>query len=130
MNREAIESFVDEIRDDMPKLRRAFAIMHACLDDRDATVEAHRLIHSLKGTAGLVGVSTLSQIAGLQEQLLEKLVDGRLIISPVQANGSKKPNSRGQALRNFEIGRLTILPINKDDFRPIPKFRRDRKSVV
>ena len=78
MNREAIESFVDEIRDDMPKLRRAFAIMHACLDDRDATVEAHRLTHSLKGTAGLVGVSTLSQIAGLQEQLLDKLVDGRL----------------------------------------------------
>ena len=78
MNREAIESFVDEIRDDMPKLRLAFAIMHACLDDRDATLEAHRLTHSLKGTAALVGVGTLSQIAGLQEQLLEKLVDGRL----------------------------------------------------
>ncbi len=80
MNREAIESFVDEIRDDLPKLRRAFAIMHACLDDRDASVEAHRLTHSLKGTAGLVGVGTLSQIAGLQEQLLEKLVDGRMIM--------------------------------------------------
>ena len=78
MNREAIESFVDEIRDDMPKLRRAFAIMHACVDDRDAACEAHRLTHSLKGTAGLVGVGTLSQIAGLQEQLLDKLVDGRL----------------------------------------------------
>ena len=78
MNREAIESFVDEIRDDMPKLRRAFAIMHACLDDRDATIEAHRLTHSLKGTAGLVGVGTLSRIADRQEQLLERLLDGRL----------------------------------------------------
>ncbi len=81
MNREAIESFVDEIRDDLPKLRRAFAIMHACPDDRDASREAHRLTHSLKGTAALVGVGSLSQIADQQEQLLERLVDGRLIMS-------------------------------------------------
>lgn len=78
MSREAIESFVDEIRDDLPKLRRAFAIMHACLDDHDAMVEARRLTHSLKGTAALVHVDTLSQIADQQEQLLERLVDGRL----------------------------------------------------
>ena len=36
MSREAIESFVDEIRDDLPRLRRAFAIMHAWPDDHDA----------------------------------------------------------------------------------------------
>ncbi|MBC7820497.1 MAG: Hpt domain-containing protein [Planctomycetaceae bacterium] len=80
MSREAIESFVDEIRDDLPKLRRAFAIMHACLDDRAAFVEAHRLTHSLKGTAALVGVGILSQIADQQEQLLERLIDGRLMM--------------------------------------------------
>ncbi|MFM9964161.1 MAG: response regulator [Planctomycetaceae bacterium] len=78
MSREAIESFVDEIRDELPRMRRAFAIMHACLDDREALFEAHRLTHSIKGTAALVRVMTLSRIADLQEQLLERIMDGRL----------------------------------------------------
>jgi chemosensory pili system protein ChpA (sensor histidine kinase/response regulator) len=77
MSREAIESFVEEIRDALPKLRRAFAVMHACPDDPDAPVEAHRLTHSIKGTAALVGLAKLSQIADQQEQLLERVLDGR-----------------------------------------------------
>ena len=77
MSREAIESFVDEIRDDLPRLRRAFAIMHAWPDDHVALQEAHRLTHSIKGTAALVGVHTLSEIAERQEALLEQLMAGR-----------------------------------------------------
>ena len=77
MSREAIESFVDEIRDDLPRMRRAFAIIHAWPDDHDTLREAHRLTHSIKGTAALVGVRTLSEIAGLQEELLEQLLIGR-----------------------------------------------------
>ena len=77
MNREAIESFVDEIRDNLPRMRRAFAIVHAWPDDDDARHEAHRLTHSIKGTAALVGVHTLSEIAARQETLLEQLMTGR-----------------------------------------------------
>ncbi len=78
MSREAIESFVDEIRDELPRMRRAFAIIHAWPDDRDARREAHRLTHAIKGTAALVGTHTLSEIAERQETLLEQLLDGRL----------------------------------------------------
>ncbi|TXT24791.1 MAG: two-component system chemotaxis family sensor kinase CheA [Planctomycetota bacterium] len=81
MSREAIESFVDEIRDELPRMRRAFAIMHAWPDDRNALLEAHRLTHSIKGTAALVGVHKLSEIAERQEALLEQLLDGRLTMS-------------------------------------------------
>ena len=78
MSREAIESFVDEIRDELPRMRRAFAIIHAWPDDQAARWEAHRLTHSIKGTAALVGTHTLSEIAERQETLLEQLIDGRL----------------------------------------------------
>lgn len=78
MSREAIESFVDEIRDDLPKLRHAIAVMHACPDDQLAQEEAHRLTHSIKGTALLVGVTGLSQIALHQELLLEHLIGGQV----------------------------------------------------
>lgn len=80
MSREAIESFVDEIRDDLPKLRRAIAFIHACPDDRDTLLEAHRLTHSIKGTAALVGVMTLGEISHCQEVLFESLITGRLAI--------------------------------------------------
>ena len=76
MSREAIESFVDEIRDDLPRMRRAFAIIHAWPDDHDALLEARRMTHSIKGTAALVGVHTLSDIAERQENLLKQLVSG------------------------------------------------------
>ena len=78
MSREAIESFVDEIRDELPRMRRAFAHIHAWPDDDRARREAHRLTHSIKGTAALVGTHTLSEIAERQETLLEQLIDGRL----------------------------------------------------
>ena len=78
MSREAIESFVDEIRDELPRMRRAFAIIHAWPDDQAARWEAHRLTHSIKGAAALVGTHTLGEIAERQETLLELLIDGRL----------------------------------------------------
>ena len=78
MSREAIESFVDEIRDEVPKLRRALAIIHACPEDRDALHEAHRLAHSIKGTALLVQIPVLSEIALKQELLIERIMEGRL----------------------------------------------------
>ncbi len=74
MSREAIESFVDEIRDDLPRMRRAFANIHAWPDDHDALLEARRMTHSIKGTAALVGVHTLSDIAERQETLLKQLL--------------------------------------------------------
>ena len=78
MSREAIESFVDEIRDELPRMRRAFAIIHAWPDDQAARWEAHRLTHSIKGAAALVGTHTLGEIADRQETLIELLIDGRL----------------------------------------------------
>ncbi len=80
MSREAIESFAEEIRDALPNIRRALAVAHACPDDRAALLEAHRLTHSIKGTAAMVGVLSLSQIALHQETLLEQLLEGRLIL--------------------------------------------------
>ena len=77
MSREAIESFVDEIRDDLPRMRRLFAIMHAWPDDRDALQEAQRLTHSITETAALLGAHTLSEIAKRQESLLERLMARR-----------------------------------------------------
>lgn len=78
MNREAIESFVDEIRDELPRLRRAFAIMHACPEDGDALAEAHRLAHAIKGTAALIEMDVLREVAGKLEGLLEALQVARL----------------------------------------------------
>ena len=78
MSREAIESFAEEIRDALPNIRRALAVAHACPDDRAALREAHRLTHSIKGTAALVGVYSLSDIALHQETLFEQVLEGRL----------------------------------------------------
>ena len=78
MSREAIESFVDEIQDEVPKIRRALAIIHACPEDREELIEVHRLAHSIKGTALLVQLPVLSDIALKQELLFEQILEGRL----------------------------------------------------
>ena len=78
MSREAIESFIDEIRDVVPKIRRALAIIHACPEDREELIEVHRLAHSIKGTAMLVELPALSSIAMKQELLFEQILESRL----------------------------------------------------
>jgi chemosensory pili system protein ChpA (sensor histidine kinase/response regulator) len=44
------------------------------LGDRESLVEPHRLVHSIKGTASLLGLSELAQTAGQGEETLERLM--------------------------------------------------------
>jgi len=71
---ELLAGFRQEVDGYLPVISQGLAAFSR-LGNADSLVEPHRLVHSIKGTASLLGLPELTEIAGHGEEALERLMD-------------------------------------------------------
>ena len=79
---ETLEIFAAEARELLDGISRSLARLSSDRDDRDALWEIRRNSHTLKGAAGIVGLTSASALAHRIEDLLDKVVDAKSTVSP------------------------------------------------
>lgn len=79
---EILMGFVEEARSYLPTILDCIDTFKHDPDQLDALEEAHRLFHSIKGAASMVGLSALSHIAYFAEEALEEIAAGQLEFTP------------------------------------------------
>ena len=75
---EILTGFYQEAKDYFPDIRSGLATLKSDPNHREAAATVHRLVHSIKGAASMVGLSTLSHIAYLAEEAIEEATEGKL----------------------------------------------------
>lgn len=73
VNRDALVSFVDELREALPAIRAGLTVDSASGDEVN---EARRLVHSLNGSAALLGLQATVEIVAPFELAVEELATG------------------------------------------------------
>lgn len=69
---ELVESFLDEAEDHLTTIAQALAEIRQHPDEQPALGEIRRSVHTLKGTAALVGFGAVSRLAHRMEDLLDQ----------------------------------------------------------
>lgn len=72
---EMLEIFAEEAEDLLRNINSQLEILQAAPADREALLEIRRAAHTLKGSAGIVGLKSLSMLAHRVEDLLDYLSD-------------------------------------------------------
>lgn len=70
-----LEGFFAEVRGYVPRMRRDLELVDS-LEEKDAIDELYRLVHSIKGTASMVGQPQLSRVSGAAEEELDAIRRG------------------------------------------------------
>ena len=78
-----IAEFMEEISETLNRLDRQFVVLEQNPSDMDCLAEIFRDLHTIKGSCGLLGLNKLESITHSGENLLGKLRDGELDITPV-----------------------------------------------
>ncbi|MDQ3253463.1 MAG: Hpt domain-containing protein, partial [Acidobacteriota bacterium] len=79
---EMLEVFAEEAEDHLRTMSVGLAALDRNQADREALQEVRRSTHTLKGAAGVVGFRTLAQLAHRMEDLLDRLFDGGINVTP------------------------------------------------
>ncbi len=77
-NREVLQGFIEEAKSYLPTVLNMISAFRVNADRLDALEEAHRLVHTIKGAAAMVGLAGLSHIAYTLEEALEQVAAGQL----------------------------------------------------
>ncbi len=77
-----IKDFLMESYENLDTLDRDFIALEENPTDKDKLGSIFRTIHSIKGTCGFLGFSKLEKVAHTGENLLSKLRDGQMALSP------------------------------------------------
>lgn len=83
---EVISEFVVESYENLDQLDRDLLALEDNPDDRDVLASVFRTVHTVKGTCGFLGFGKLEAIAHVGENLLSKLRDGVLRLTPEMAD--------------------------------------------
>src|SRR5256885_8401314 len=83
---EVINEFVVESYENLDQLDRDLLALEDDPDDPTVLASIFRTIHTVKGTCGFLGFSKLESITHVGENLLSKLRDGELRLTPEMAN--------------------------------------------
>jgi two-component system chemotaxis sensor kinase CheA len=83
---EVISEFVVESYENLDQLDRDLLALEDDPDDRAVLASVFRTIHTVKGTCGFLGYGKLEAIAHVGENLLSKLRDGALRLTPEMAD--------------------------------------------
>lgn len=78
IDEEMLEIFAMEAEDLMRNIQSNLEILESRPNDRDALLEIRRNAHTLKGSAGIVGLKPLSQLAHRVEDLLDFLSENEI----------------------------------------------------
>jgi len=78
-----INEFLEEITETINWLDRQFVTLEKIPTDKDCLTQIFRDLHTIKGSCGFLGLNKLESITHSGENLLGKLRDGELDITPV-----------------------------------------------
>src|SRR5262249_28157896 len=77
-----INEFVTESLELLDELDRQFVALEADPGSRDRLASIFRVVHTIKGTSGLLGYGRLEKVTHAAENVLAKLRDGALKLTP------------------------------------------------
>ncbi len=81
VDKEILAGFYQEAKGYLPKIRSNLERLAEDPGQSELMQEAHRLVHSIKGAASMVGRSALSHLAYYVEETLEEITGGRLTLA-------------------------------------------------
>ncbi len=73
-----ISGFIDEVNGYLPTLLKGVSSLKTNPHQNNLLEEIHRLVHTIKGAAAMVGITGLSCIAFEMEEALEEIIAGKL----------------------------------------------------
>src|ERR1700746_3324531 len=82
MSDDIIQVFLVESAENLDRLDRDLVGLEKNPADKDALAGVFRTIHTIKGTCGFLGFSKLEKVAHVGENLLTRLRDGQLTLTP------------------------------------------------
>ena len=77
-----VQDFLVESYENLDRLDRELVGLEKNPQDRNALAGVFRTIHTIKGTCGFLGFSKLEKVAHVGENLLSRLRDGQLALTP------------------------------------------------
>ncbi|CAK8719418.1 histidine kinase [Candidatus Electronema halotolerans] len=81
MDASIIAEFLNELEGYLPELRRCLDVLRADRTDQPAADELHRISHTIKGAAAMIGLDGLSSAGELLEKTMEKVLSGDLVMN-------------------------------------------------
>lgn len=79
---EIIKDFVLESREGLERVDQHLVVLERDPEDREALRAIFRTLHSIKGTCGFLGFRKLETLSHVAENLLGRLRDGHLLLTP------------------------------------------------
>ncbi len=79
---ELVKLFIEEAREELVKIERAYPVWDQNPLEREALVTVRRSFHTLKGSGRMVGARELGELAWAVENLLNRVLDNTLTRSP------------------------------------------------
>ncbi len=79
---EILDIFIEEAREELDVIREYFPRWQKDREARDALITFRRSFHTLKGSGRLVGATTIGELAWSIEQLLNRIIDETVEVSP------------------------------------------------
>jgi len=73
-----ISGFIDEVKAYLPALFKGVSSLKTNPHQSDLLKEIHRLVHTIKGAAAMIGITGLGRIASEMEEALEEIIAGKL----------------------------------------------------
>lgn len=82
-----IKEFVQESTENLDRLDREFVLLEKDPRNKELLASVFRTIHTIKGTAGFLGFPRLESTTHTGENLLSRMRDGELLLTPEIASG-------------------------------------------
>ena len=79
---ELAEVFAQEAQEHLQTIARLTSHLAGAPEDRDSLLELRRSVHTIKGSAGVVGYKAASRLAHRMEDLLDALAEGAAMYTP------------------------------------------------
>ncbi|WP_417914578.1 Hpt domain-containing protein [Candidatus Electronema sp. JM] len=83
MDESIAAEFLSEVEGYLPELRGCLHALKNDSGDRTAAEELHRIVHTIKGAAAMVGFDDLSKTGALLEQIMEQVLESGLRMDEV-----------------------------------------------
>ena len=78
---EMIRGFIEEVKSYIPSLIEGLDALRTAPEKGEMLEETHRLVHTIKGAASMVGLTGLSKIAFQMEDYLDDIIAGKQVVS-------------------------------------------------
>lgn len=95
---EIVQEFLIESYENLDNLDRELVTLESHPEDAKALGSIFRMIHTIKGTCGFLGFGKLEKVAHVGENLLSRLRDGELRLTPEMTTGLLRT---GDAIRKM-----------------------------